>query len=341
MRREPSVCGVPRRPHLALLLLLAGLLAGCGGASGGAAGAEATLLLDFQPNAVHAGIYLALQRGYDKAEGVEVTVRRPGASTDALKLLRSGRADAAILDIHDLGLAQQRGARDLVGVMAIVQRPLAAVIARPGTRSPRDLEGQRVGVTGLPSDDAVLSSVVRGAGGDPAKVRRTTIGFQAVKALLAGRVAAATAFWDVEGVELARRRGGRDAFKQFRVDDYGAPRYPELVLVVSRTTLEGRRSEVTALIRALQRGYTEAQSDPASAVQAMLTREEGLDRASLAAQLDAVAPAFTAGAPAFGVLSPGRLRAWARWDVRFGILDRPPDLRRLFDTSLVGPVSRD
>jgi len=52
-------------------------------------GKEATLLLDFTPNAVHAGVYMAVDRGFDDAEGVSLTVRKPGASTDALKLLLS------------------------------------------------------------------------------------------------------------------------------------------------------------------------------------------------------------------------------------------------------------
>ena len=134
-------------------------------------GTEATLLLDFTPNAVHSGIYMAIDREFDRAEGVTLTVRKPGASTDALKLLGSGRADLAILDIHDLGLARQQG-EDVVGVMAIVQRPLAAVLAQPDVRSPADLEGERAGVSGLPSDDAVLRSVVAGAGGDPGRGRR-------------------------------------------------------------------------------------------------------------------------------------------------------------------------
>ena len=168
---------------------------------------RATLLLDFTPNAVHAGIYVASERGFDAAEGVELEIRKPSASTDALKLLQGGRADLAILDIHDLGIAREQG-RDLVGVMALVQRPLAAVLAQPGVRSPKDLEGKRAGVTGLPSDAAVLRSVVEGAGGDPDRVRETTIGFEAVKALLAGRVAGATAFWNVEGVAAAREAPG-------------------------------------------------------------------------------------------------------------------------------------
>src|SRR5215218_2127556 len=181
--------------RLLLLTVLAALIfSGCGGSPGAdRPNEDATLLLDFSPNAVHSGIYLATDRGFDEAEGVRLRVRRPGASTDALKLLEAGRVDMAILDIHDLGLAREKH-RELVGVMAVVQRPLAAVLAQPSIERPRELDGKRAGVTGLPSDDAVLNSVVEGDGGHPDEVKATTIGFQAVKALLAKRVDGATAF---------------------------------------------------------------------------------------------------------------------------------------------------
>jgi ABC-type nitrate/sulfonate/bicarbonate transport system substrate-binding protein len=311
-------------------------LAGCGGTTDvDRPNQEASLLLDFTPNGVHTGIYLALAREYDRAEGVELDVRAPGASTDALRQLQGGRADMAILDIHDLGLARQEGA-DILGVMAVVQRPLAAVLAVPDVRRPRDLEGRRAGVTGLPSDVAVLRSVVEGDGGDPDAVRTTTIGFEAVKTLLADRVAGATAFWNVEGVALKERRRGTN---EFRVDDYGAPPYPELVLCVTRSTLEERRPVIAATIRALQRGYVAAQNDPESGVTALLDAEPGLDRQAAQAQFDAVAPAFTAGARGYGELREAVLRRWAAWDAEFGILDEPPDIRRAFDLTLVGPVS--
>ena len=161
-------------------------LAGCGGDDGPGARPtpaeppiDATLLLDFAPNAVHSGIYAATRRGLDRKAGIDLRVQVPTASTDAVRLLLGGRAQLAVLDIHDLAIARERG-RDLVGVMALVQRPLAAVLADSSVRRPRDLEGRRVGVTGLPSDDAVLQSIVRGDGGDPAEVRSTTIGFNAV-----------------------------------------------------------------------------------------------------------------------------------------------------------------
>jgi putative hydroxymethylpyrimidine transport system substrate-binding protein len=319
----------------AVVCLLALAVAGCGSGNGDAdrPNQEASLLLDFTPNAVHAGIYLATERDYDEAEGVELDVRAPSASTDALKLLQAGRVDMAILDIHDLALAREQD-RDIVGVMALVQRPLASVLAQPSIARPRDLRGKRAGVTGLPSDVAVLRSVVQGDGGDPDSVKTTTIGFEAVKALLARRVDAATAFWNVEGVALKAQRPG---IKEFRVDDYGAPPYPELVLCVTRRTLDEKRAVVRATIRALRRGYGEAQNDPESAVTALTAANPDLDREAADAQLDAVAPAFTAGADAYGQLREDVLKQWADWDLEFGIVEKPIDVGSAFDTALAAP----
>jgi putative hydroxymethylpyrimidine transport system substrate-binding protein len=318
-----------------MLCALALALAGCGGATGGTdrPDEDASLLLDFTPNAVHAGIYLATERDYDEAEGVTLDVRAPGASTDALRLLQGGRVDMAILDIHDLALARERR-RDIVGVMALLQRPLASVLAEPQVRRPRDLDGRRAGVSGLPSDMAVLRSVVAGDGGDPDSVKTTTIGFEAVKALLARRVDAATAFWNVEGVALKARRPG---IREFRVDDYGAPPYPELVLCVTRQTLDAKRPVVRATIRALRRGYDETENDPESAVSALVEANPDLDRAAADAQLDAVAPAFNAGADYYGQLRADVLQAWADWDLKFGIVEKPIDVGSAFDRTVAAP----
>ena len=331
------VADMSRARITAFLLAAALALGACGSASeNDAPNSSATLLLDFQPNAVHSGIYMAVARGYDTALGVKLHIRAPSDSTDAVKLLVAGRADLAILDIHDLALARERG-RDLVGVMAIVQTPLAAVLALPNVKRPRDLEGRRVGVSGLPSDDAVLRSIVKGDGGDPDKVRPTTIGFTAVPSLLTGRVSAATGFWNDEGVALRAKRPG---VHEFRVDDYGAPAYPELVLTTTRETLRDEPGTVRATVAALARGYSEVLSDPDSGVQALLGATSGLDRADVARKLDAVSPSFTGGARFYGELDPARLRAWARWELAFGIVKRLPDVAKAFDGSFV-PRSDD
>lgn len=300
---------------LLLFAFASALSLGCGGAQ--PAHDPVTLALDFQPNPAHAGVYGAL-RGDDAAE---LEVRVPSSSTDSLKLLSAGRADVAVVDIHDLGLARQAG-RHLVGIGALVQRPLAAVIAREGIRRPRDLEGGRVGVTGLASDEAVLRAVVEADGGDFDRVERVTIGFSAVPSLIAGRVDAVVSFWNVEGVAL-RERGVRT--REFRVDDYGAPRYPELVLVTERGRLREDRERLDGLLDALAEGTRAALRDRSATV-AELVEASGADDGLVRAQLEAVAPAL---------LPPVRLnrraiRGWARFDAQFGILERAPDPQRVF-----------
>jgi ABC-type nitrate/sulfonate/bicarbonate transport system substrate-binding protein len=314
----------------ALLLVVATALAACGGDESQRGDRAVSLVLDFTPNAVHAGIFLAKSRGYDEAEGVPMSIRQPSQSTDSVTQLVSGRADFAILDIHDLAIARERGA-DVVAISALVQTPLAAVITKPEIRSPRQLAGASAGVTGLPSDVAVLRSVIAGSGGDPAQTRRVTIGFTAVPSLLSGKVDAVTAFWNVEGVALSARREG---FHQFRVERYGAPSYPELVLATARTTLQDEPQLVAATVRALRRGYEEAITDPEAAVGALTTADRSLRRATATDQLKAVSPSFMAGADTFGELDRGRLRAWARWEKRFGLTRRTPDVEQTFEFGL-------
>ncbi|HEX6753375.1 MAG TPA: ABC transporter substrate-binding protein [Solirubrobacterales bacterium] len=306
---------------LAAALLLTGT-AGCGG-DGAEPGAPvgATLVLDFMPNAVHSGIYAAQQQGYYRERGIDLTIRQPGESTDAPKLLEAGRADFAILDIHDLGIARERGL-DLVGVMPLVQRPLAAVIAAEGIDRPGELAGRAVGVTGLPSDEAVVDSEVSADGGDPAEVKRVTIGFNAVSSLAAGRVDAATGFWNAEGVAL-RARGV--PINIFKVDRYGAPSYPELVLTTSGDTLRDDPELVESTVDATRQGYELATRRPGQALDDLLTAAPALDREEQAGQLN-VLLADLRPAP----FDPAVLRAWAAWDLEHGLLKRPLDVGAAF-----------
>lgn len=311
-------------PAVAALLAAAALLlaAGCGsGNADGGGQASVTVALDFTPNAAHAPIYEAVRRGFDKERGVRIQIRAPGSAPDSLKLLAAGKADLAVLDIQDLALARERGA-DLVGVAALVQRPLGAIIAQPGIRRPRDLAGKRVGVSGLPSDPAFLRAIVESDGGDFGSLDLLTIGFAAVPNLIQGKVAAVPAFWNAEGVTL-RRRGV--PVRIFKVDDYGAPRYPEVVLVTSRTTLERRRDTLLQTLRAIGAGARSVLADPAPVVERIAdagSTDPGLVRTQLAAIRPALTPPLT--------LDRAVLERWANWDAQHHLLAHRPDVGRAF-----------
>jgi ABC-type nitrate/sulfonate/bicarbonate transport system substrate-binding protein len=213
--------------------------------------------------------------------------------------------------------------------MSIAQLPLAAVLAQPEVQRPRDLEGQRVGVTGLPSDDAVLASIVKGDGGDPAQVDKTTIGFNAVAAMLAGKVAGATAFWNVEGLALKDKRPDT---REFRVDDFGAPAYPELVLVTRNTTLQDDPDLVRATVDALRRGYAFTLRDPESSASDLVSEVPDAKRDDILKQLDVLTPVFTGPTGQPGGLDREVLERWAQWEARFGITKAPPNVASTFVT---------
>jgi putative hydroxymethylpyrimidine transport system substrate-binding protein len=303
---------------------LAVLLPACGGPD--APASRVVLALDFTPNAIHAPIYSAVREGHDRRRGVRLEIRTPGSQPDSLKLLAAGRVDIGVLDIHDLAIARERGL-DVVGVAALVQRPLAAIIARPGIHRPRELEGRVVGVSGLPSDPAFLRAVIGHDGGEYRKVRQVTIAFSAVSALLTRRIDAVPAFWNAEGVAL-RRRGLRT--NEFRAEEFGAPRYPEVVLVTSRRTLERRRAAMRDALQAIKDGAQSTFADPQSAVGHIAQAAGSADRGLIRAQLEAVAPATR---PLL-VLDRASLERWADFDARIGLVKQRPDVGRSFDFDL-------
>lgn len=293
---------------------------------------ELELILDFQPNAVHAGLYSALAEDAFADRGIDLSVREPGSSSDAPKLLEAGRVDLAIMDIHDLAISREAGF-DLVGIGAIVQRPLAAVITDPERiETAEDLFGARVGVTGLPSDDAVLDAVLNSTGLDGRSPEVMTIGFQSVAALSSGRVDAATAFWNAEGVALADLG---IPTREFRVDDFGAPSYPELVLVARAEDLDRDRGLYADVVVALTAGTATAATDPELALEQLEAALPELDPETLRHQFAALDEAGAFAPPVR--LDPEVLAQWAQWDADNGIVEDPPSIEQSFDFGLAPP----
>lgn len=304
---------------LAAVVLIAGLTA-CGQDDGAEPGAsrEATLVLDFTPNAVHSGIYTALERGYFERAGIDLQVREPSSSSDAPKLLEAGRADFAVLDINDFGIARERGLR-LRAVAALVQIPLGAVIARDAgqIRRPRDLEQRTVGVTGLPSDDAVLDAVVAADGGDPGAVRRTNIGFDSIAALTTGRVDAATAFWNAEGVAL--RDAGLDT-REFRIADSVQRPFPELVVVTTERLARAEPDLAGGMYGALSSGTETIAEHPQAGLKALLEAVPELDPETQRLQLDALLRAEAFGDSPTSAIYQDRRDSWLDFAIRGGLI---------------------
>jgi putative hydroxymethylpyrimidine transport system substrate-binding protein len=288
---------------------------------------HATLILDFTPNAVHAGIYRALAAGYYKRENIALQVIEPTSTQETLKLIDAGRAEFGLADGSDVaGLIGQGG--DAQAVMALVQHPLGGLIARAGEhlRSPADLQGKNVGITGVPSDTAVLGTEVRHAGGDPSKVHVVTVGFNGAQALAAGRIAAFTGFIPDDGVGL---QVSGHPIKAFALDANGGPPYPGLVAFTTRQEIATDPALVRDFVAATVHGYQDTLSDPPRSLKELLEANPSLPRKLTRASLQTYLPLFDdSGRAPFGRLASERIAAMLRWMLANGLIHATIDPSR-------------
>ena len=271
-----------------------------------------TLILDFIPNAVHAGIYRAIAAGYYTRENLRVRVIQPASTAETLELIDAGKAQFGLADAIDVASLIDAG-RDAQAIMAVVQEPLGALIALASEHltSACQLAGRTVGITGVPSDTAVADTTIRHAGCDPGKVHVVTIGFAGVQDLVAHRVAAFTGFWPADGAQL---RVEGYPITTFKLEQNGGPPYPGLVLFTRRSLSSAQPRLVRAFLAATVKGYEDTVRDPQRSLEDLLRLNPTLQRKLAQASLSAYVPLFTdSGSARFGQLKDSKLAALFRW----------------------------
>jgi putative hydroxymethylpyrimidine transport system substrate-binding protein len=298
------------------------------------------LLLDFFPNADHAGIYAAQADGRFRDVGLDVRIRTPSDPSAPIKQVAAGRVDLAISYEPEVLRARDQGL-PVVSVAALVRAPLTSIISLPkaGIRRPADLAGKTVGTAGIDYQSAYLRTILQHAHVDPDRVRERDVGFNLVPALATGKVDAILGgYWNYEAIDLRQR--GKDP-RVIRVEDAGVPTYDELVLVANVKALNtrGGRDRVRRFIGALAAGTRDLARNPDRGVKALLEANRELDpklqRASVRATLPLLRPA--AGKP-YGWQDPAAWRAFAQWMHENALLERPPDVATAFTNTLLPGV---
>ena len=321
---------IRRLTCLALAVIAAVALAACGEKNEPASTAPATeqvrLMLDFFPNADHAGIYAALGTGEFRKAGLDVAIQAPTDPSSPLKLLAAGRVDLAISYEPELLLARDRGER-LVAVGAIVTKPLTSIISigKNAVSDPGQLRGKTVGTAGIPYQSAYHKTILDRAAVPPSSVKEVNVGFNLVPAMLSKKVDATLgAFWNYEGIQLRQKRKRP---KVIRMEKVGVPTYDELILVAREQDLQKGGAKVRRFIHALARGTEALKRNQDLGVNPLMQANPDLDRKLQEASVRATLPVFFPAKPSqpYGWMDPMEWAAYGRWMYENKLLNSPPN----------------
>jgi len=277
-RSATSGCGL-----LTAGLALAVLASACGqnpvsGSGQGppkpAPAASLNVELDWVPNPDHVGLYYAQNKGYFSKQNLTVNFRVPSSAADPLKLVGLNKADLAVSYEPEMFYGQQEGL-PVVAVAAVVPVPLNGLIVSPKlpVTSLCQISGHTVGFTGVPSDYAFYSTLLRTCHLSATQVPHQSVGYNLVPSILSGKVDAIIGgYRNVEAIQISQETKKKAA--DFPANELGVPAYDELVLVANAKRLASDPAYASAVKRfvfAFAAGTGAAMKDPSGATTIMRT----------------------------------------------------------------------
>lgn len=304
------------------LLALAGASAALAGFGGADPASAQTLVpvrftLDWRFEGPAALFLMALEKGYFKAEGLDVTIEAGLGSRETIPRVATGGYDAGFGDVNSLiRFRDENPGVDLKAVMMVYDRPPFSIVGRKSrgvTAEAKSLEGKKLGA---PAADAafaqwpIFKTVNRL---DDSKMRLENVGFAVREPMLAaGEVDAVFGYANSSYVSLKSRGVPVEDIVVMLMADYGVELYGNAVMASPKFLAE-KPDAVRGLLRAIAKGARDTVANPDLGGQVVLKRNEGarleveVERLKMALEQNVMTPWVKANG--FGGIDPAR---WSR-----------------------------
>ena len=234
---------------------------------------ELDVVLDWYPNALHAFMYVAIEKGYYAEEGLQVNIRFPSNANDAISLVAAGRADVGLYYQQDVIQARANQGVPVKSIGAVVQGPLNIVLslAEKDITTPSDLVGKTIGYAGTELSEALIRSIMENVGADYSDVTMIDVGFDLMSSMTTGNVDATIGCLVNHEVPQMEEEGF--SVNWFDLDDYGVPTYYEGVFLANDKMIEGEAEVLSAFLRASAKGFADMKADPEEALSILLANQ--------------------------------------------------------------------
>lgn len=261
------------------LFLAAALLLTAAGCSGSSSGPEekkletVDVVLDWYPNAVHAFVYQAMDKGYFADEGLQVNILFPSNASDPLTMPAAGKADIGFYYQEDTIIAKANENVPVKVLGSVVQQPISIVAAlkEKGITTPADLVGKTIGYSGTKFAEVAVAELLKGAGATLDDVTMIDVGFDLMSSMTTGNVDATFGCFVNHEIPALEEQGFEMDYME--LPDYGVPNYYALMLVTGEKQLEQNRDKYTRFLRACEKGFQDMKNDPEGSLKLMMENQ--------------------------------------------------------------------
>jgi NitT/TauT family transport system substrate-binding protein len=246
-----------------------------------AAATDIKFTLDWKFEGPAAGFFLAIDKGYFEAEGLNVTIDTGNGSVEAIPRVATGTYQMGFGDINSLiKFLETDPTQKVKAVMMVYERPTFAVVGRKSlgiTGEPKSLEGKKLGAPPPDGAFAQWPAFKQVAGIDDSKITIESIGFPVREPMLArGEVDAVFGFAFSVILNLKAQGVADDDIATILMAEHGLNLYGNSILVNGDFAAQNPDA-VKGVLKALAKGFADAVADPAAGVAAVLKRNETLN----------------------------------------------------------------
>ncbi|MFD2182389.1 ABC transporter substrate-binding protein [Rhodoplanes azumiensis] len=244
--------------------------------------------LDWKFEGPSAPYFVAIDKGYYKAEGLNVTVDTGPGSVAGIARVAAGTYPLGFFDINSLvKFRDQNPDKAVKAIMMVYDKPPFAIATttKTGIAKPKDLEGKVLGAPAADGAFAQWKAFVKENAIDDSKVKIENIGFPVREPMLAdGKVDAITGFSFSMYFNLLQRNLKPEDIKVMLMSDYGLVLYGNAIMV-NPDFAKANPKVVEGFVRATLKGVQDTIKDPESAIKSVMKRNETADEKTELARL--------------------------------------------------------
>ncbi len=303
--------------------------------------------LDWKFEGPAAPFVVAIDKGYFKAEGLDVTIDTAGGSLEPLNRMASGTYDMGFGDINSLiKFRDANPGTPIKAVFMVYNKPPFSIVGRKsrGVVMPKDLEGKKLGAPAADGAFAQWKIFTQANDIDAAKVTVENVGFPVREPMLAaGQVDAITGFSFSSYINLKDRGVPVDDITVILMADHGVNLYGNAIIVNPKFAAE-KPEAVGKFLNAFLKGLKDTVRNPDSAVASVLKRNDvaktdlELERLKMARKDNIITPEVKANG--YGGIDPARFdKSIEQIALTYDFKNPKPKAADIFDASFLPPAA--